>query len=276
MKQTLVLAVAALASVAVAGPHQMHRHHAKRDVVMVTQVATAVETDIVYETVWVDANGAPEATATPSAAAVTSEAPVAAPTSAAAPAPEQSSADAPVVQASSVETPAAAPSSAYTPPVVAPAPTSVYTPPAAPSSVYTPPAVATSAAPVAPAPVSSAAPVAPAPVSSAAPSAAAPASGGSGVSYQGKATFYDVGLGSCGTTNVASDMIVAAAPQFMKAACGKKINISVGGKTQTATIMDTCPSCDAGHLDMSRGLFGALSNNDFDLGVLQGLTWSFA
>ncbi|KAK4683399.1 hypothetical protein P7C73_g6874, partial [Tremellales sp. Uapishka_1] len=95
-------------------------------------------------------------------------------------------------------------------------------------------------------------------------------------SYSGRATFFDVGLGACGNTNVASDFIVAqntaqfASSQYPAPNCGKSITISYNGKTATATIEDECPTCDYGSLDMSRGLFDHFASED--LGEFQ-MTW---
>lgn len=82
--------------------------------------------------------------------------------------------------------------------------------------------------------------------------------------YNGRATFYDVGLGACGWTNTASDYIVAQNSDqygsgYPGPNCGKSISISYGGKTLTATIADECPTCPYGGLDMSRGLFDAFA-----------------
>jgi predicted RNA-binding Zn-ribbon protein involved in translation (DUF1610 family) len=41
--------------------------------------------------------------------------------------------------------------------------------------------------------------------------------------------------------------------------CGRSITISYGGKTAQATIMDQCPSCGYGDLDLSRSLFNHFS-----------------
>jgi len=73
-------------------------------------------------------------------------------------------------------------------------------------------------------------------------------------------TFYDVGLGACGIWNVESDFIVALnTPQYGDGYpgpnCFKKIEISFGGKSTTATVTDQCPGCPWGGLDLSRGLF---------------------
>jgi len=81
--------------------------------------------------------------------------------------------------------------------------------------------------------------------------------------FSGAATYYDVGLGACGGTNVPSDFIVALnAPQFDDAGsgypnpiCGKSLTITHNGKTAQAAVVDKCPGCAYGDLDMSQGLF---------------------
>jgi predicted RNA-binding Zn-ribbon protein involved in translation (DUF1610 family) len=93
--------------------------------------------------------------------------------------------------------------------------------------------------------------------------------------FSGRATFYDVGLGACGNTNVASDYIVALnTPQYGSSYpspnCGKSITISYNGKTAVATIQDQCPGCGYGDLDLSRGLFDHFASED--LGTFQ-MTW---
>ncbi|TYJ56557.1 hypothetical protein B9479_002649 [Cryptococcus floricola] len=93
--------------------------------------------------------------------------------------------------------------------------------------------------------------------------------------YNGQATFYDVGLGACGGTNVATDYIVALntaqyGSGYPGPHCGKAITISYGGKQVGATIQDECPTCAYGALDMSTSLF--LNFATADDGVFQ-MTW---
>lgn len=96
--------------------------------------------------------------------------------------------------------------------------------------------------------------------------------------YSGRATFYnnEVSEGACGGYTSSSDHIVAlnvaqyGNPNARSSWCGKKIQISYGGKTQTATVVDCCPTCPEGGLDMSKGLFGAFAG--FDAGVFQ-MNW---
>ncbi|WVF69107.1 hypothetical protein IAT40_003881 [Kwoniella sp. CBS 6097] len=93
----------------------------------------------------------------------------------------------------------------------------------------------------------------------------------------GTATYYDAGLGACGWTNSNSDYVVAVnSAQFDQGNCGKQIWIYNGatGKTVSAQAADECPTCNYGDLDLSQGLFGALTNDNYDLGVFD-MTWGF-
>ncbi|GFZ50494.1 hypothetical protein JCM24511_08251 [Saitozyma sp. JCM 24511] len=97
-------------------------------------------------------------------------------------------------------------------------------------------------------------------------------------SNSGQATYFEVGLGACGWTNTDSDSIVAlnAAQYSGGADCGKSITITNtdNGQTATATIVDECPGCGSGSLDLSPSLFSTLTNGDMGLGVFP-ITWSF-
>ncbi|KAF8582074.1 hypothetical protein K439DRAFT_1413701 [Ramaria rubella] len=75
-----------------------------------------------------------------------------------------------------------------------------------------------------------------------------------------RGTFYDVGLGACGITNVPSDFIVALnscefGSGYPGPNCFKMITIEYNGKQTQAQITDECPGCPCGGLDMSTGLF---------------------
>ncbi|KAJ9099266.1 hypothetical protein QFC21_004147 [Naganishia friedmannii] len=103
--------------------------------------------------------------------------------------------------------------------------------------------------------------------------AAAPVKRGFG----GRATFYATGLGACGQVSSDSDFIVALnTPQFGDGYpgpnCFKQIQISANGKTATATIMDQCPGCAYGALDLSPSLFNHFA--DPSVGVFQ-MSWDF-
>ncbi|KAH8669664.1 RlpA-like double-psi beta-barrel-protein domain-containing protein-containing protein [Tricladium varicosporioides] len=94
---------------------------------------------------------------------------------------------------------------------------------------------------------------------------------------QGLGTVYlqEGGYGSCGNKNPDSSLIVALSNTYMQSKanspyCGRKVKITntgsnsgTGGKGKsvTATVADTCPSCDAGHVDLSLGAWNALTGN---------------
>lgn len=95
--------------------------------------------------------------------------------------------------------------------------------------------------------------------------------------FGGKATYYATGLGACGEVNVDSDFIVALnSPQFGSGYpgpnCFKQVQINANGKSATATIMDQCPGCAYGDLDMSPSLFSHFA--DHSVGVFQ-MDWDF-
>ncbi|GAA5947205.1 hypothetical protein JCM3765_001574 [Sporobolomyces pararoseus] len=79
--------------------------------------------------------------------------------------------------------------------------------------------------------------------------------------YNGRATFFDPGLGACGTYSGAGDYMVAMnQAQYgdlgaVSPWCFQTITISYGGKTAQAQVLDACPGCPYGGLDMSPGLF---------------------
>ncbi|USW56796.1 Putative RlpA-like domain superfamily protein [Septoria linicola] len=96
--------------------------------------------------------------------------------------------------------------------------------------------------------------------------------------HYGIATYYAQGgnAGSCGQVHSGSEYIVAIsqrAPFTYNAHCGQTVTIkNTGGgdqnngvgKTITAKVVDTCPSCDPDHLDLSTGAFKALTGGDLD------------
>lgn len=90
-------------------------------------------------------------------------------------------------------------------------------------------------------------------------------------------TFYDVGLGSCGQYSQPSDFIVALnsaqyGDGYPGPNCFKSITITCNGKSTGATILDECPGCPYGGLDLSTGLFDFFA--DPSVGVLY-CSWDF-
>ncbi|GAA5810056.1 hypothetical protein MFLAVUS_003474 [Mucor flavus] len=102
---------------------------------------------------------------------------------------------------------------------------------------------------------------------------AAPTSpAGSGTVYSGDGTWFDIGLGSCGQVNTDDELVAALnAPQMMNGAnpnnnpmCGRMIKVTnpATNKSVTVKIVDTCPPCVSGSVDLSPAAFSAISNLD--------------
>ncbi len=100
-------------------------------------------------------------------------------------------------------------------------------------------------------------------------------------SYSGDGTFYAPGLGSCGWTNDSSDMIAALNHIQMANGdnsnknpnCGKSIKVKGPKGSVTVKIVDTCPGCASGDVDMSPAAFQKIAS------LSQGrvsITWSWA
>ncbi|RXK40018.1 hypothetical protein M231_02658 [Tremella mesenterica] len=98
--------------------------------------------------------------------------------------------------------------------------------------------------------------------------------------YSGQATYFYPGLGACGWTNGDDDMIVAQSELLFKpnhgADCGRIVEITnvKKGNVATAKLVDECPGCSQGSLDMSPALFSKLNDGDLDAGVFN-ITWHF-
>ncbi|KAH9933233.1 RlpA-like double-psi beta-barrel-protein domain-containing protein-containing protein [Epithele typhae] len=106
---------------------------------------------------------------------------------------------------------------------------------------------------------------------------AAPASLEKRITHTGRGTWFDVGLGACGKTNVNSDKIVAISSEIYGSGgnCEQYIQITntKNGKVAYGKVRDECPGCGKYDLDMSPSLFKALGAS-LDVGVLS-LSWHF-
>jgi len=89
----------------------------------------------------------------------------------------------------------------------------------------------------------------------------------------GRGTWYQPGLGSCGVSSTSSDAVVALSTNFGRQYCGKSVQVTYGGKTVTAKVVDSCPSCGPGDLDMSPATFKALA--PLSIGAVS-VSWSIS
>ncbi|QSQ15401.1 hypothetical protein JY572_04800 [Myxococcus landrumensis] len=84
-----------------------------------------------------------------------------------------------------------------------------------------------------------------------------------GEEQQGIATYYDAtGAGNCSYDASPNDMMVAAmnTPQYANsAACGQCVDIQGPSGNVRVRIVDRCPECAAGHLDLSREAFAKIA-----------------
>lgn len=79
--------------------------------------------------------------------------------------------------------------------------------------------------------------------------------------HSGDATYFHAGLGSCGGMSADTDYVVAISARiWTRALCGKQILASSGPRSVAVTIVDTCPGCAAGDLDLSPAAFKRLGN----------------
>ncbi|KAJ6440709.1 rare lipoprotein A (RlpA)-like double-psi beta-barrel domain-containing protein [Purpureocillium lavendulum] len=104
-----------------------------------------------------------------------------------------------------------------------------------------------------------------------------PANKGLGVrSESGSITWFNPGLGACGETSADGDAIVAVSSAVFDSdnACGRNIRVNYNGQSVNVRVVDRCPSCDHGDLDLSPSAFESLTG-DKGLGRVQG-TWDWA
>ncbi|RKN49671.1 hypothetical protein D7223_08490 [Micromonospora endolithica] len=102
------------------------------------------------------------------------------------------------------------------------------------------------------------------------PPAAVPAAGlaappPAGVTRQGKATFYDSkgAGGNCSLPAAPADRLyVALGPSeyAAAAACGGHLDVTGPRGTVRVLVMDQCPECPPGHLDLSREAFARIAD----------------
>ncbi|KAF7728403.1 hypothetical protein EC973_006211 [Apophysomyces ossiformis] len=101
--------------------------------------------------------------------------------------------------------------------------------------------------------------------------------------FSGDGTFYNpsVGKGSCGWLNSDSQMVAALnAPQMgngpnpnNNSKCGRSIRVTGPKGSVTVKIVDTCPPCHSGDVDLSPAAFNKIA--DFKQGRVP-ITWDWA
>ncbi|KAL2143393.1 hypothetical protein VTI28DRAFT_10507 [Corynascus sepedonium] len=99
----------------------------------------------------------------------------------------------------------------------------------------------------------------------------------------GRFTYYYPGLGACGMFNGDGDLVVALShvdfdphtpngnPNH-NSLCGRRLRASYSGKSVEVTVVDRCPSCNSGDLDLSPAAFNHLA--DLSVGTFRG-TWNW-
>ncbi|KAK2745956.1 hypothetical protein FQN55_006028 [Onygenales sp. PD_40] len=258
--KSLTVAAGLLASISMGAPVQR---------LEVWETVTELATATVYKTVTVD--GVPEApktilppSVTPKKSYKTSTISVSAPTVA----PGKF---APKTTTTSTSVPAYTPP-AYTPPA--------YTPPPAPTTTKAP-------VPPPPPPPPPPAPTTTKPAPPPAPEPTPPGNGGnpggpcsSDSPCTGEFTFYDGGLGACGTQVDTYGEDAIALPFGLMGTlsntnpyCGQTVTITYKGKTVKAKVKDKCMGCYGNAIDMTRSLFYKFASEGD--GRVAGAEWYF-
>ncbi|KAI0640560.1 RlpA-like double-psi beta-barrel-protein domain-containing protein-containing protein [Trametes meyenii] len=97
--------------------------------------------------------------------------------------------------------------------------------------------------------------------------------------FTGDATFYHPQAGgqagACGSHNKDSELVVALNPtQYAKGAhCFNHISVHYKGKSVDAKVVDLCPGCGDGSIDLSPAAFKKLAPES--VGRLHGVKWNF-
>ncbi|TLD18835.1 putative effector 10 [Venturia nashicola] len=262
--------------------------NSKRDLVYSTATVEEWVTEWSTTTVWEGETPAAAATSTPTGGfyEVPSSAAVSSTNAVVKPSSNASSPSVPAVPVvtsnTSPSTSIAAPTTSTTPVYVAPT-----TVAPAPTSTYVAPVVETPTIAAAPVVSTSTTPayVAPAAVTpKAATVATSSSSGGSGTS-SGDMTYYDVsvGLTSCGLSGSNSDFLVAMNKADMANGanpnnnphCNQYIDIYYNGVGPIkGKVVDTCPVCESGAIDVTDSLFKAVAPSGD--GRVHGVSWSWA
>ncbi|MFF6916369.1 RlpA-like double-psi beta-barrel domain-containing protein [Streptomyces sp. NPDC012466] len=91
--------------------------------------------------------------------------------------------------------------------------------------------------------------------------------------YSGQATYYDVGLGACGTFHQNTDFVAALnMAQYSSDLCGRKIRVTGPDGQVDVIVADSCPGCGHGDLDLSPAAFQKIA--PLSAGRI-AVTWTF-
>ncbi len=96
-----------------------------------------------------------------------------------------------------------------------------------------------------------------------------------GQEFSGEATYYAAdGTGACGFKASPNDLMVAAMnkAQYKKSLCGQCIAVTGPKGTVKVRIVDLCPGCSMGDVDLSKQAFGAVGA--LSAGRIK-ITWHF-
>ncbi|CAG8587246.1 3130_t:CDS:2 [Acaulospora morrowiae] len=88
--------------------------------------------------------------------------------------------------------------------------------------------------------------------------------------FNGDATFYDVGLGACGITSQ-NTQFVCAIPQSqfdpspngnpnLNPHCGRQVQVTRGSKSVVVTVVDRCVGCGFNDIDLSPTAFDQIAD----------------
>ncbi|OBZ68318.1 Papain inhibitor [Grifola frondosa] len=98
---------------------------------------------------------------------------------------------------------------------------------------------------------------------------------GTANAYSGQATYFEPGLGACGAYSQPTDLIVALSPsEYVGGAhCYQHIGVNYNGNFVDATVVDECPGCASGSIDLSPSAFEQLA--PLSAGRLYGVSWNY-
>ncbi|KAK4063876.1 hypothetical protein Trihar35433_8584 [Trichoderma harzianum] len=91
----------------------------------------------------------------------------------------------------------------------------------------------------------------------------------------GDITFYNTGLGACGSVNNDQELVAAVSAALFdsQSVCGRSISVNFNGATVNVQVVDRCAGCAFGDIDLSPSAFSALTGS-LDAGRVQG-SWDF-